>query len=93
MDLLEKRVKSRFSHRQYCLFPAKSFEIFLQIARNSLTLTTESMDEDYKNAFNEELNACIYNFIFFVYSPNHTNLVYIHFNNHRICLITIVSEK
>ncbi|CAG8481851.1 691_t:CDS:2 [Paraglomus occultum] len=42
MDLLEKRVKSRFSHRQYCLFPAKSFEIFLQIARNSLVLTTES---------------------------------------------------
>ena len=93
MDLLEKRVKSRFSHRQYLLFPAKSFEIFLQIARNSLVLTTESVDEDYKNAFNEELNACIYHFILFAHSPNHTNVFYICFNNHRICLITMISGK
>ncbi|KAJ3155524.1 origin recognition complex subunit 4 [Geranomyces variabilis] len=33
VDLLEKRVKSRFSHRQVCVYPAENFAAFLDIMR------------------------------------------------------------
>jgi hypothetical protein len=36
--LLEKRVKSRFSHRMIDFYPCKSFEDFTTIAQNSLLL-------------------------------------------------------
>ncbi|KAI8062834.1 origin recognition complex subunit 4 C-terminus-domain-containing protein [Gilbertella persicaria] len=38
LDLLEKRVKSRFSHRQIYLFPSSSFGQFIEIAKETLTL-------------------------------------------------------
>ena len=33
MELLEKRVKSRFSHRQIHLFNSETFEDYLEIVR------------------------------------------------------------
>jgi origin recognition complex subunit 4 len=38
LDLLEKRVKSRFSHRQIYLFPPPNFGQFLAIAKGTLVL-------------------------------------------------------
>ncbi|KAI8884759.1 origin recognition complex, subunit 4 [Backusella circina FSU 941] len=49
MDLLEKRVKSRFSHRQLYLFPPASFGDFVQVTKSKLLLDT---DTDYANEFN-----------------------------------------
>ncbi|KAI9478030.1 MAG: origin recognition complex subunit 4 C-terminus-domain-containing protein [Benjaminiella poitrasii] len=41
LDLLEKRVKSRFSHRQIYLFPSSNFGQFLEIAKGTLELPEE----------------------------------------------------
>ncbi|KAG0172584.1 origin recognition complex subunit 4 [Apophysomyces sp. BC1034] len=38
LDLLEKRVKSRFSHRQIYLFPQSTLTDFIEVARDSLRL-------------------------------------------------------
>ncbi|RKP36505.1 origin recognition complex subunit 4 C-terminus-domain-containing protein [Dimargaris cristalligena] len=36
VELLEKRVKSRFSHRQISVYPPAQFKSYLQVARNAL---------------------------------------------------------
>ncbi|KAL7312888.1 origin recognition complex subunit 4 [Mucor circinelloides] len=58
LDLLEKRVKSRFSHRQIYLFPSSNFGEFLDIAKGTLMLP-----EDYRgsDAFNMELEELFQN--------------------------------
>ncbi|CAO3644529.1 unnamed protein product [Mucor hiemalis] len=51
LDLLEKRVKSRFSHRQIYLFPSSNFGQFIEIAKSTLLLPPE----DGNKAFNDSL--------------------------------------
>lgn len=51
LDLLEKRVKSRFSHRQIYLFPSSNFGQFIEIAKSTLLLPPEQENK----AFNDSL--------------------------------------
>lgn len=55
LELLEKRVKSRFSHRQIYLFPSTNFGQFIEIAKGTLTLP-----QDYKS-FNDSLEELFQN--------------------------------
>ncbi|KAI8377566.1 origin recognition complex subunit 4 C-terminus-domain-containing protein [Radiomyces spectabilis] len=60
LELLEKRVKSRFSHRQIYLFPPTVFRHFLDIAKDSLSLQVRSTDpvsyQNYVKTFNQSVN-------------------------------------
>ncbi|ORZ20121.1 origin recognition complex subunit 4 C-terminus-domain-containing protein [Lobosporangium transversale] len=68
LELLEKRVKSRFSHRQYYTFPPESYYDFIEICQNMLLLSLEDMnieledgvyvgeDVNEKEAFINEFN-------------------------------------
>lgn len=58
LDLLEKRVKSRFSHRQIYLFPSSNFGQFIEIAKSTLLLPTE---EECNTPFNESLQDLFQN--------------------------------
>ncbi|KAJ3159306.1 origin recognition complex subunit 4 [Geranomyces michiganensis] len=54
VDLLEKRVKSRFSHRQVCIYPAENFAAFLDIMRAAVRIApddniTTTTTEDKNN--------------------------------------------
>ncbi|KAG2196672.1 hypothetical protein INT46_002632 [Mucor plumbeus] len=55
LDLLEKRVKSRFSHRQIYLFPSSNFGEFLDIAKGSLLLPENHRGSKAFNLDLEEL--------------------------------------
>ncbi|KAL9548879.1 hypothetical protein MBANPS3_005480 [Mucor bainieri] len=55
LDLLEKRVKSRFSHRQIYLFPSSNFGEFLDIAKGTLMLPEDHRGSDAFNMDLEEL--------------------------------------
>jgi hypothetical protein len=53
LDLLEKRVKSRFSHRQTYFFPPSEFEEFKSIAKEALRLPEKmDFDPEYLREFN-----------------------------------------
>ncbi|KAJ2836470.1 origin recognition complex subunit 4 [Coemansia erecta] len=54
MDLLEKRVKSRFSHRQIHVSNAKALEDFVDIARVALSI--DDNEHRVTNAFAESFN-------------------------------------
>jgi origin recognition complex subunit 4 len=53
MNLLEKRVRSRFSHRQIYLFPPATFGDFVDIARESLTVPPGVADQEFVDPFNQ----------------------------------------
>ncbi|CAG8539971.1 79_t:CDS:2, partial [Ambispora leptoticha] len=55
--LLEKRVKSRFSHRQIHLYSAENFKTFTEIAKNFLRLDNDidEVDSIYRQQFNETI--------------------------------------
>lgn len=53
MNLLEKRVRSRFSHRQIYLFPPATFGDFVEIARESLTVPLSVADQEFVDPFNQ----------------------------------------
>ncbi|KAI7897866.1 origin recognition complex subunit 4 C-terminus-domain-containing protein [Cokeromyces recurvatus] len=55
LDLLEKRVKSRFSHRQIYLFPSSNFGQFLEIAKGTLELPENYPSSTEFNRSLEEL--------------------------------------
>ncbi|KAF9931183.1 origin recognition complex subunit 4 [Linnemannia zychae] len=44
LELLEKRVKSRFSHRHYYTFPPSDYHDYIDICRNALLLTPADLD-------------------------------------------------
>ncbi|KAF9196677.1 origin recognition complex subunit 4, partial [Haplosporangium sp. Z 27] len=44
LELLEKRVKSRFSHRQYYTFPPSSYHDYVEICENTLLLSAADLD-------------------------------------------------
>ncbi|KAI8985850.1 origin recognition complex subunit 4 C-terminus-domain-containing protein [Pilobolus umbonatus] len=53
LDLLEKRVKSRFSHRQIYVFPTSELTVFKEIAQSTLYLPET---DAYSEKFNETLD-------------------------------------
>ncbi|CAO3591108.1 unnamed protein product [Absidia cylindrospora] len=55
MNLLEKRVQSRFSHRQMYMFPPATFGDFVGIAQDALTVPPGVVDNDtFVTQFNEQ---------------------------------------
>lgn len=59
VELLEKRVKSRFSHRQIQLFPDYTFEEYKQLVVSLLHVPNNAyIDRDYCKIWNEHLKVC-----------------------------------
>jgi origin recognition complex subunit 4 len=57
LDLLEKRVRSRFSHRQIFVLPPGTVDDFTRIAINALTIDHNfDMAKSKISAFNEHVN-------------------------------------
>lgn len=52
IELLEKRVKSRFSHRQIHLFNSQTFEDFIVIFKNLLRLDVNFPDQKFADSWN-----------------------------------------
>ncbi|KAI9276783.1 origin recognition complex subunit 4 C-terminus-domain-containing protein [Phascolomyces articulosus] len=57
--LLEKRVKSRFSHRQIYLFPPKEFDDFKELTKGALQLRTLITDTPGYSTYTDQFNASI----------------------------------
>ncbi|KAI9313932.1 origin recognition complex subunit 4 C-terminus-domain-containing protein [Dichotomocladium elegans] len=57
LSLLEKRVKSRFSHRQIYVFPPATFGDFIELARNQLRLQISLGDSSAYNAYVDKFNT------------------------------------
>ncbi|KAG2228229.1 hypothetical protein INT45_011021 [Circinella minor] len=57
--LLEKRVKSRFSHRQIYLFPPTEFEQFKELTKRTLQLRTLITDTPGYSLYTDQFNASI----------------------------------
>ncbi|XP_048727169.1 origin recognition complex subunit 4-like isoform X2 [Ostrea edulis] len=55
VELLEKRVKSRFSHRQIHLFNNQTFQDYVIIFKNLLTLDTQFPDQTYASQWNRHV--------------------------------------
>ncbi|KAJ2498166.1 origin recognition complex subunit 4 [Coemansia sp. RSA 1972] len=55
LDLLEKRVKSRFSHRQIYVHNMASVEEFVQIAREALCIDPSIVSETFAQQFNKRI--------------------------------------
>ncbi|XP_015773350.1 PREDICTED: origin recognition complex subunit 4-like, partial [Acropora digitifera] len=55
VELLEKRVKSRFSHRQIHLFNSETFEDYLLIVRSVLSLPSNFKDKSFVQAWNSQI--------------------------------------
>ncbi|KAJ2530636.1 origin recognition complex subunit 4, partial [Coemansia sp. RSA 1935] len=55
LDLLEKRVKSRFSHRQIYVHNMASVEEFVQIAREALCIDSSTVSEAFAQQFNKRI--------------------------------------
>nr|CDI51661.1 related to Origin recognition complex subunit 4 [Melanopsichium pennsylvanicum 4] len=53
VDLLEKRVKSRFSHRILHVRPPSSFNVFERILRNALAPLSSPLEEKYRSKMGE----------------------------------------
>ncbi|KAI1316207.1 origin recognition complex subunit 4 [Mortierella claussenii] len=49
LELLEKRVKSRFSHRQYYTFPPESYHDYAEICQNALLLSMVDLNIELEN--------------------------------------------
>ncbi|GAB0088522.1 Origin recognition complex subunit 4 [Sergentomyia squamirostris] len=64
MELLEKRVKSRFSHRQLFLFPtANEPEKRIELCRESLMLPTTGNQQEGVNTYLDDENPCEFHFL------------------------------
>ena len=59
MELLEKRVKSRFSHRQILLFPHTEFDDYVDLTRSLLTLPADFEDHHYRKQWQDNIEACV----------------------------------
>ncbi|KAJ1952198.1 origin recognition complex subunit 4, partial [Dispira parvispora] len=63
VELLEKRVKSRFSHRQISVYPPSDFKTLTSIARNALKVQLENSPAfpdaclEYRQEFNERVQS------------------------------------
>ncbi|KAJ1656018.1 origin recognition complex subunit 4 [Dispira simplex] len=65
VELLEKRVKSRFSHRQISVYPPSDFKTFTSIAQNALVVQLENSPAfsnaclEYRRVFNEHVQQLL----------------------------------
>ncbi|KAJ1657875.1 origin recognition complex subunit 4 [Dispira simplex] len=65
VELLEKRVKSRFSHRQISVYPPSDFKTFTSIAQNALAVQLENSPAfsnaclEYRRVFNEHVQQLL----------------------------------
>ena len=57
VELLEKRVKSRFSHRQINLFCDYSFEDYVQVFKSFLTLPVDFSDREYHQGWVKQIEV------------------------------------
>ncbi|KAI7862452.1 origin recognition complex subunit 4 C-terminus-domain-containing protein [Spinellus fusiger] len=57
LELLEKRVKSRFSHRQIYLFPPATFGDFVETAKSGLCVSAKSSMSSYYEEFNQSIET------------------------------------
>lgn len=57
MELLEKRVKSRFSHRQILLFPQTEFDDYVRLTKSLLQLPDDFYDEQYKQQWRQNIEV------------------------------------
>ena len=57
IELLEKRVKSRFSHRQLHLLPTLSFEEYVGMFRSILSLPDDFPNRSYAKEWNKNIQA------------------------------------
>ena len=57
VELLEKRVKSRFSHRQILLFPQSDFNSYVSLAKNLLLLPDDFKDQEYRSQWKEHIEV------------------------------------
>nr|XP_022335108.1 origin recognition complex subunit 4-like isoform X2 [Crassostrea virginica] len=55
IELLEKRVKSRFSHRQIHLFNSQTFQDFIVIFKNLLQLDAKFPDQTFSGSWNHHI--------------------------------------
>ena len=58
IELLEKRVKSRFSHRQIHLFNSQTFQDFIVIFKNLLQLDAKFPDQTFSGSWNHHIEVC-----------------------------------
>ena len=58
LELLEKRVKSRFSHRQLHLLPTWKFDDYLEIFQLYLKLPPDFPDKQYVKHWNQKVEVC-----------------------------------
>ncbi|KAF8938520.1 origin recognition complex subunit 4 C-terminus-domain-containing protein [Dissophora ornata] len=49
LELLEKRVKSRFSHRHYYTFPPSTYHDYVEICQNALLLSPADLDIQFED--------------------------------------------
>jgi origin recognition complex subunit 4 len=61
VELLEKRVKSRFSHRQILLFPHTEFDDYVRLASSLLTLPDDFKDDQYRQQWQENIEKLLQN--------------------------------
>lgn len=57
LELLEKRVKSRFSHRQIHLFSSLSFGQYVDVVRAQLSLPQDFPDPKFSNEWNHSVTV------------------------------------
>lgn len=55
IELLEKRVKSRFSHRQIHLFNSQTIQDYIDIFKNLLQLDAQFPDQKFANKWNQHV--------------------------------------
>jgi len=57
LELLEKRVKSRFSHRQIYLMNSFDFKQYIKIFKKQLSLPAEFPDESFAQKWNNNVQV------------------------------------
>ncbi|CAG5131017.1 unnamed protein product [Candidula unifasciata] len=59
VELLEKRVKSRFSHRQLYLFNKLTLSQYRDLCRSYLTLCSDFPDQDFADTWNKNIQCLL----------------------------------
>ena len=61
MELLEKRVKSRFSHRQIWFYPPETLDEYRRIIQNALSLEDgfQGVTEEKRIQFNQSIQVSL----------------------------------
>lgn len=82
VELLEKRVKSRFSHRQVTMFSDFKFEEYVALFTSLLSLPPNFYDKAYLRKWNEQLKVHTLFFLSLPFPPPPSlfnNGLFVHF--------------